>query len=145
MAKSQIIRRRIHFHAAGRRRILQEGPAENQPPQTAGRVPRAARLMALAIRLEDLVAGGQVTDYATLANIGHVSRARITQILNLTLLAPDIQEAILFLPHTQHGPDPITERDLRPIAAEPDWRKQHKMWARLHSRLAAGKSCRCTI
>ncbi len=98
MAKSQIIRRRIHFHAAGRRRILQEGPAENRPPQPAGRIPRAARLMALAIRLKDLVAGGQVTDYATLANVGHVSRARITQIVNLTLLAPDIQEGILFLP-----------------------------------------------
>jgi len=93
--------------------------------------------MGLAIRLQ--VASGQVTDYATLARIGHVSRARITQILNLRMLAPDVQEAILFLPHTQHGPDPITERDLRPIAAEVDWRKQREMWARLHSRLAVGQ------
>jgi len=53
MTESQIIHRRIHFHAAGRRRILQEGPAENRNLQPDGRIPRVARLMALAIRLKD--------------------------------------------------------------------------------------------
>jgi hypothetical protein len=94
--------------------------------------------MALAIRLEGLVASGQVNDYATLAQAGHVSRARITQIVNLTLLAPDIQEAVLFLPKVRRGPDLITERDLRPIAAEVDWWKQREMWARLNRRLHPG-------
>src|SRR3712207_3152134 len=32
------------------------------------------------------------------ARLGHVTRARVTQIMNLLNLAPDIQEAILFLP-----------------------------------------------
>ena len=88
--------------------------------------------MALAIHLQQLVDSGEVTDYATLANVGHVSRARITQIVNLTLLAPDIQEEILFLPETEHGPDPITERDLRPLAAETNWQKQRQMWSNLY-------------
>jgi hypothetical protein len=88
--------------------------------------------MALAIHLEKLVDTGEVTDYSTLADVGHVSRARITQIVNLTLLAPDIQEAILFLPAIKQGPDRITERDLRPLAAEPDWGRQREMWARLN-------------
>ena len=87
--------------------------------------------MALAIRLRELVDTGEVADYATLAAVGHVSRARITQIVNLTLLAPDIQEAILFLPRIQHGPDPIVERDLRPIVARADWQRQRQMWSRL--------------
>ena len=48
--------------------------------------------------------------------------------MNLLSLAPDIQEAIPFLPRTLKGRDPIRERHLRPIAAEPDGRKQRRLW-----------------
>ncbi len=72
-------------------------------------------------------------NYATLAHLAYVSRARITQITNLTLLASDIQEALLFLPPVRQGPDPLTERDLRPIVAEPDWTRQRRLWAALTS------------
>ena len=48
--------------------------------------------------------------------------------MNLLNLAPDIQEAILFLPRTTKGRDPIPERHLRPIASILDWRKQRKIW-----------------
>jgi len=54
--------------------------------------------MALAIHTRALVDRGEVADYAELARLAHVSRPRITQIMDLTLLAPDVQEAILFLP-----------------------------------------------
>ena len=131
MNKSMTIHRRIHFHTAGRRRVLKEGAEETGTDRPAGRIPRITRLMALAIRLEHLVCSGQVEDYATLASLGHVTRARITQITNLTLLAPDLQEVILFLPRVHRGPDPITERDLRPIVAQPDWQKQRQMWRQL--------------
>ena len=124
MSQGTTIHRRIHFCRSGRRTVLQEG----RKPPSNGRVPRVSRLMALAIRLEQLVSSGQVEDYATLASARQVTRSRITQITNLTLLAPDIQEAILFLPRVQRGRDPITERELRPIAAEPDWRKQWSIW-----------------
>ena len=133
MADSMTIHRRIHFHARGRRRVLRQEPRENPVTQpNEGRVPRVSRLMALAIHLAKLVDTGEVPDYSTLADIGHVSRARITQIVNLTLLAPDIQEAILFLPNIKHGPERISERDLRPLAAEPDWGRQREMWAGLY-------------
>jgi hypothetical protein len=59
---------------------------------------------------------------------GFPSGARVTQIMNLLNLAPDIQEEILFLPCTIHGRDPIPERHLRPLVAIFDWRKQRKMW-----------------
>jgi len=58
----------------------------------------------------------------------------MTQITHLAFLAPDIQEALLFLPPVHHGPDPITERDLRPIAAEFDWKKQRQLWAQMRSK-----------
>ena len=60
----------------------------------------------------------------------------MTQIMNLLLLAPDIQEDILFLPRTKQGRDPIRERHLRPIVTILDWRKQRKMWVARRSVLA---------
>ena len=68
-----------------------------------------------------------------------MTRARITQIMNLLHLAPDIQEKILFLPRTLKGRDPIRERMIRPIAAVPDWRKQRWMWKELKSQ-GSGKA-----
>ena len=96
-----------------------------------GRVPRVARLMALALRLDELVRTEQVASYSALASLGHVTRARICQILNLIHLAPDIQEALLFLPPTVRGRDPIILADLQPIAAAFDWRKQRRLWRKL--------------
>ena len=83
-------------------------------------------------RFEQLLRDGVVADQAELARLGHVSRARVSQILALLQLAPDIQEAILFLPPTERGRDPVTERDLRPIAAVVGWRGQRGMWQELN-------------
>jgi len=46
------------------------------------------------LRFETLIRSGEVRDYAALARLGHVSRARISQIMNLLHLAPDIQEVL---------------------------------------------------
>ncbi len=96
-----------------------------------GNIPRVAKLLALAIRFEKLVKRGDIQDYADLARLGYVTRARITQIMNLLNLAPDIQEDILFLPNTMKGRDPILEKDLRPVAAVSHWNRQRKMWAQM--------------
>ena len=90
--------------------------------------------MALAIRFEGLIRDGVVADYAELAHLGHVTRARMSQIMNLLSLAPDIQEAILFLEPVERGEDPITERDLPLIVAIADWNKQRRMWRYLEER-----------
>jgi len=81
--------------------------------------------------IQDLVDRGEVLDYAELARLAHVSRPRITQIMNMTLLAPDIQEAILFLPRTDGGRGQIGERQVRPICAVSDWRRQRRMWQQI--------------
>ena len=94
-------------------------------------VPRISKVMALALHFERLTKEGEIADQAEIAQLGQVSRVRVTQIMNLLLLAPDIQKKILFLPGTQRGRDPIREIMVRPIAAILDWRKQRRMWGEL--------------
>jgi len=106
-------------------------PVSPQPePKPVGRIPRITRLMALAIKFDGYLRDGIVADYAELARAGHVTRARITQIMDLNLLAPDIQEAILHLPPTVKGRDPIRERQIRAIARKTFWSDQRSHWKR---------------
>jgi len=130
---------KVHFHTGrnGRKQLRTgKSPAGQVQP---GRVPRVSRLMALAVRLQGLIGQGTVASQAELARLGHVSRARVTQIMNLLCLAPDIQEELLFLPRVRRGRDPIRERDVRPIALEPDWKEQRKLWYALKSRAGQSK------
>ena len=125
---------KVHFEVGRRtRKKLKVGDAPPDPRALVepGRVPRVSRLMALAIRLDRLLRDGVARDYADLARLGGVTRARLTQIMNLLLLAPDIQEDLLFLPRTTHGRDPVAEPQVRPVAANPDWRKQRRLWTEL--------------
>ena len=116
------------FRPASRSPGIRKDSASPEAAIPSGRTPRASRMMALAIYLQGLVDSGQVKDYASLAELAHVSRARITQIIDLTLLAPDVQEALLFLPKIEKGRDRINERMLRGIMAEPCWGKQRALW-----------------
>lgn len=119
-----------HFQRRGHGR--KELAAAAPPPAAAlGRVPRVSRLLALAHRLGHLLRTGVVRDYAEVAVLGRVSRARVSQVMGLLHLAPDLQEAILFLPLTERGRDRVILRDLLPIAAVPDWRRQRRLWAAL--------------
>lgn len=134
MIKPLTVEADIHFERRGRgsRRVLESGtdPAADRP---VGRLARVTRLMALAIRFDKLIQAGEVADYSELARVGHVTRARVTQIMNLLMLAPDIQEEILFLSRVTRGRDPIHLRQLQPIALVPDWRKQRRLWVALRS------------
>jgi hypothetical protein len=121
----------VHFQRCGRGSRKELRPGAEVASWPPGRVPRVARLMALALRFEELVRSGQVASYSALATLGHVTRARVSQIMSLLCLAPDIQEALLFLPHTQRGRDAIILADLMPIAASFDWRKQRRLWRQL--------------
>lgn len=123
---------KVNFKAGRRGRkqaVTGDAPAPAMP--SAGGLPRVVRLVALAIRFDQLIRDGEVKDYAEIARLGQVTRARVTQIMNLLHLAPDIQDALLHLPRTEQGRDPITERELRPIAALFDWKKQRAEWKRL--------------
>lgn len=123
---------KVHLGRGPESRIeLREGEAPVVVTPPPGRVPRVAKLMALAIRFDGLVRSKQVRDFAEIARLGHVTRARVSQIMNLLHLAADIQEEILFLPRVEAGDDPITERHLRPITRVYDWRDQRRAWREL--------------
>ena len=129
MTEALTITRKIHFRT-GRRscKEIRQGAPVVVP---TGRVPRISKLMALALKFEQMVHDGEVKSFAEIARVGFVSRARLSQITSLLNLAPSIQEALLFLPRTENGMDPITEHSIRPIAAQPDWGRQRGMWCDL--------------
>jgi hypothetical protein len=82
---------RVEFHRLTKgRKQIHEAPAVPRPVVPPGRVPRVSRWMALALRFEQLLLEGQVASYAELARLGHMTRARVSQITNLLNLAPDI-------------------------------------------------------
>ena len=93
--------------------------------KTAPRIPRISRLMALAIRFEGLFQQQDGLTQANLAEFGGVTRSRLTQIMHLVHLAPDIQEELLFLPSSSR----IVERTLRPIVRLVRWDEQRKLFA----------------
>ena len=99
------------------------------------RIPRLSRLMALAIKFDGLIRQGVVHDYADLARLGHVSRARMTQIMNLLNLAPDIQEQILFLNSETAEQCGICEPSIRRLGTLLLWSEQRAQWAALKSKL----------
>lgn len=127
------VTRPVHFVIKHRRkRIVDEPPVPSSGP--AGRVPRVARLMALAIKFDRLLRDGVVDSQSELARLAHVTQPRMTQIMNLLHLAPDIQEEILFLPEVAEGRDPIHERSVRHVTRLITWREQRQSWKLLRSR-----------
>ena len=124
------VMKKVHFErkANGRKRLT-DGPVPVVPPRT----PRISKLMALAIRFQELLRDGTVVDQSDLARLAHVTQPRMTQIMNLLHLAPDIQEELLQMPQIKGGHDPLTERDLRFITRVRDWRKQRLLWRAVHN------------
>jgi len=96
-------------------RMRAEEPDPAPPPE---RIPRAARVLALAHKWRGLIRSGAVKDQAELARLVGVSRARVTQVMGLLWLAPDVQEAVLF------GEIDVDERGLRERAGIVAWASQ---------------------
>lgn len=116
---------RIEFTVPFRRVPALRPLAIARPMDPDGKPPRIARLMALAHKLDTLVRSGTGAGYAELARLGHISPARLTQIMVLLHLAPSIQEYLLFL--SAGDARFITELALRKIAREPRWDRQCKL------------------
>lgn len=125
------IERAVHFgrRGHGARKELRAGPAPKQLPP--GRVPRVARLLALALKFEGQLRSGEIATANEVARLGRVTHARVSQVMALLSLAPDIQENVLFLPLTERGRDPVRMRQLLPVARELDWQKQRRLWRAL--------------
>lgn len=96
-----------------------------------GRPPRVAEVLALAIGFDDLLRRHLAKDQTDLARLGCISKERISQIMRLLWLAPDIQQEILTLPLTACGRHPVGEVALRQIASRMLWAEQREAWAKL--------------
>jgi hypothetical protein len=90
--------------------------------------------LAQALSWVEAVEAGEFPSFAALARHEGMAPQRVAQILELTLLAPDIQEAVLFL-ESEDGVEPVSERALRGIAADADWSTQRGRWVEAERRL----------
>ncbi len=108
--------------------VNRRGVRGGKPEQETGRVPRISRILALVIKLEQRVREGHAPTYASIAEAGRLSRARLSQMMTLTNLAPSIQETVLLLPRRRSGPEVVTEKQLRHIAQQVDWSCQRKLF-----------------
>jgi len=120
----------IHLATTTRVTVVREGP---KPARPTGRIPRVARILAQAHHFQHLLDTGVVRTQMELAELTKLTTARITQIMNLLVLAPDIQEEILFMPPLTKGPAPVTERELRPLLKTLVWSEQRAKWAELRA------------
>jgi hypothetical protein len=109
----------------------------SQPKQKEKLRPlRVARMLALAHECEALITAGVVADRAELAAVLGFTRARVTQLMDLTLLTPDIQEEIL-VAEVEPGRDAVSEHALRAIVRYAEWNEQRTAW-----RSFGGSICR---
>lgn len=93
------------------------------PPGPVRRPARVAVMLALAHKIQEAIAQGKLRDQADVARRLGFTRARLTHLLDLLLLAPDVQERVLFLEATD-GVQPISERALRAVAHIRSWEQQ---------------------
>jgi hypothetical protein len=101
-------------------------------PEPVRRPAKVAQQLALAHHLQNAIDRGAVADRTTIALRLGVTKARITQLLDLTLLAPDIQELVLAM-EAVDGVEPMSERALRTIAQIREWREQRRRWGAVES------------
>lgn len=120
----------VHIAQPSRRLLIREGPAPVRP-RPRGRTPRVARMLVQAHLFQRMLENGQARDLADLARKFSLTRARVTQILNYTLLAPDIQREVLALPPVEPGGEPIREPEMRAVLREVLWTEQRKRWRAL--------------
>lgn len=85
-------------------------------------------MLALAHKIQDAIDRGVVRDRAEVARRLGLTRARLTQLMDLTLLAPDIQAAVLDL-QSVDGQEPFSERTLRAAAHAGPWSEQRRALA----------------
>ena len=123
----RVIKGRLFRARQGRRlRFVETEPPAPRPERKQPF--RVARMLALAHKMQGMIDRGEVKDRASLARRLGFTRARISQLLDLTLLAPDLQEEILFM-EVAPGRDPITERGVRVVVRSRGWGEQRRRWA----------------
>ena len=122
---------RIQFRLRSTTRPSGEKGRSDAQAAGDGRLPRITQVMALAVQFQDMIQRGEARDYADLARLGCLTRERMSQIMELVWLAPDIQREILEIKPTHTTRFPISEPALRRVAASLAWEEQRRAWCNL--------------
>lgn len=115
-------------------RLGRSKEALERSPSDRGRLPRVSQVMALAIQFQETIQTGEARDYADLARLGCLTRERMSQIMELLWLAPEIQQEILEFPPSAETGFPISEVAVRRIGELLDWAQQRSAWRLLKNR-----------
>lgn len=102
-------------------------PPKRPKADTDATASSAARNLALAHRIAALIDQGQIADYTAAARLLGVSQPRLTHLMSLTLLAPEIQAAILA------GTIAPSDKHLRQLARVAEWPAQLELLARFNA------------
>ncbi|MCA9137970.1 MAG: hypothetical protein KDB00_14460 [Planctomycetales bacterium] len=122
----------LKLASKGRRTLRTQSKEEPvEKPKPKGKIPRISRLVALAIEFDEMLRSGAANDATDLAEMYDITQPRMSQIISLALLAPDIQETLLNLPRETAGRSQIHEKALRPICSQVDFDRQREMWNEL--------------
>lgn len=117
----RVIDGELHRERHGRRKRF----TASAPGPPASRPARVALTLAMAHRIRQGILAGEIQDQADAARRLGLTRARLSQILDLTNLAPDLQERILFL-EVINGREPLRERALRVALRTASWEEQRR-------------------
>lgn len=129
----RIIEEKVFWHRSRRVALTPTPPPDR--PEPVRRPAKVARQLALAHHLEAAIERGLVADQAALARKLGLTRARVTQLFDLLMLAADLQEQVLAL-EAVDGAEPMAERTLRVVAHAGTWAEQRAAWAKLADRSA---------
>jgi hypothetical protein len=122
-----------HISFRTRKQSRQDRRARREADLRQTRPARVARLLALAHDIERRIQAGGFKDYAEVARLHGLTRARLTQVMNLLLLAPDIQAKVLEM-MARAGREPVTERQLREVTNTVVWAEQRVVWSQIAQR-----------
>lgn len=128
---ARVITGKLHRVRVCRAKRFAEAPLP-PPPDAVRRPARVAVMLALAHKIEDAIQRGVARDRAEVARRLGLSRARVTQLVDLTLLEPKLQLVVLTC-ESVDGVEPMSERHLRRVARKASWEAQRTLWAEVQT------------